>query len=60
MYARPVKHTLIDPTARNRRKSDHKLWERSRSMEPRQLETFGGVELEDGWKVSIVSGSDDH
>lgn len=60
IYRCLVRHGLIDPQARKRRKSDYKRWERSRPMELWQMDVVGGVMLADGWKASIVSGIDDH
>ena len=60
VYRCLVRHGLIDPQARKRRKSDYKRWERSRAMELWQMDIVGGVMLADGWKASIVSGIDDH
>jgi transposase InsO family protein len=60
IYRCLVRHSLIDPQARKRRKSDYKRWERSRPMELWQMDVVGGVMLADGWKASLVSGIDDH
>lgn len=60
VYRCLVRHGLIDPQARKRRRSDYKRWERSRAMELWQMDVVGGVMLADGWKASIVSGIDDH
>ncbi len=60
VYRCLVRHKLIDPKARKRRKSDYKRWERSRPMELWQMDIVGGVMLADGWKASILSGIDDH
>jgi len=60
VYRCLVRHELIDPQARKRRRSDYKRWERSRPMELWQMDVVGGVMLADGWKASIVSGIDDH
>lgn len=60
IYRCLVRHKLIDPQARKRRKSDYKRWERARPMELWQMDIVGGVMLADGWKASIVSGIDDH
>jgi transposase InsO family protein len=60
VYRCLVRHKLIDPKQRKRRKSDYKRWERSRPMELWQMDVVGGVMLADGWKASIVSGIDDH
>jgi len=60
IYRCLVRHQLIVPEARRRRKGDYRRWERSRSMELWQLDVVGGVQLVNGWKASIVSGVDDH
>jgi transposase InsO family protein len=60
VYRCLVRHGLIEPEARRRKKADYKRWERSRSMELWQMDVVGGVRLVNGWKASIVSGIDDH
>jgi transposase-like protein len=60
IYRCLVRHGLIEPEARRRKKADYKRWERSRAMELWQMDIVGGVQLVDGWKASIVSGVDDH
>jgi transposase InsO family protein len=60
IYRCLVRHGLIEPEARRRKKADYKRWERSRAMELWQMDIVGGVELVDGWRASIVSGVDDH
>ena len=60
IYRCLVRHGLIEPEARRRKKADYKRWERSRAMELWQMDIVGGVRLVDGWKASIVSGVDDH
>lgn len=60
VYRCLVRHGLIEPEARRRKKADYKRWERSRSMELWQMDVVGGVQLVDGWRASIVSGVDDH
>ncbi len=60
MYRCLVRHGLIEPEARRRKKADYKRWERARPMELWQMDVVGGVMLADGWKASIVSGIDDH
>ena len=56
----PVRHGLIQPRARRRKRSDYRRWERGRAMELWQMDVVGGVMLADGSKASIVSGIDDH
>ena len=60
IYRCLVRHQLIVPEARRRKKADDRRWERSRSMELWQMDIVGGVRLVNGWKASIVSGVDDH
>ena len=40
--------------------SDYRRWERSRSMELWQMDIMGGVKLDDGSELKIITGSDDH
>ncbi len=60
IYRCLVRHGLITPEARRRKKADYKRWERSRSMELWQMDIVGGVRLADGSEAKIVSGVDDH
>jgi transposase InsO family protein len=55
-----IRHGLVTPQARKRKRSDYKRWERSRSMELWQMDVVGGVRLIDGSEAKIVSGIDDH
>ena len=59
IYRCLVRHRLIQPKPRRRRRDDYKRWERSRSMELWQIDVMGTV-LADGTGVSIVTGIDDH
>ena len=60
VYRCLVRHGLIQPQARRRKRSDYKRWERSRAMELWQMDVVGGVMLADGSRASIVTGLDDH
>ena len=60
IYRCLVRHGLVEPEARRRKKADYKRWERSRAMELWQMDIVGGVQLVNGWRASIVSGVDDH
>lgn len=60
IYRCLVRHRLIVPEARKRKKSDYRRWERARAMELWQMDIVGGVQLVDGVRASIVSGIDDH
>jgi transposase InsO family protein len=55
-----IRHGLIDPTTRKRRRSDYKRWERSRSMELWQMDVVGRFHLLGGTEVKVVTGVDDH
>lgn len=60
IYRCLIRHGLITPQARKRKKADYKRWERSRSMELWQMDIVGGVRLADGSEAKIVTGIDDH
>jgi transposase InsO family protein len=60
IYRALVRHGLITPEARKRKKADYKRWERSRSMELWQMDIVGGVRLADGSEAKVVTGVDDH
>jgi transposase InsO family protein len=60
IYRALVRHSLIEPKPRRRRRQDYRRWERSRAMELWQMDVMGGVLLDDGTKVSVVTGVDDH
>ena len=60
IYRCLVRHGLITPQARRRRRSDYKRWERSTAMELWQMDIVGGVRIDDGSEAKIVTGVDDH
>jgi transposase InsO family protein len=60
IYRCLVRHGLVTPEARKRKRSDYKRWERSRAMELWQMDIVGGVQIADGTEAKIVSGIDDH
>jgi len=55
-----IRHGLVTPQARRRKRDDYKRWERSRAMELWQMDVVGGVRLVDGSEAKVVSGIDDH
>ena len=55
-----VRHGLIEPGKRRRKREDYKRWERSRSMELWQMDVVGRIHLADGTEVSAITGIDDH
>lgn len=60
IYRALVRHQLISPVARRRKRADYRRWERARAMELWQMDITGGVRLADGTRPSIVTGIDDH
>jgi transposase InsO family protein len=60
VYRCLVRHNLVVPVARKRRRADYIRWERSRAMELWQMDIVGGVKLADGSEAKIVPGIDDH
>lgn len=55
-----IRHGLVNPTPRRRRREDYKRWERARPMELWQLDIVGGIRLADGGEAKVVTGVDDH
>jgi transposase InsO family protein len=60
IYRCLVRHRLVDPKKRKRRREDYRRWERTRSMELWQMDIMGGVKLASGGELQIVTGLDDH
>ena len=60
IYRALVRHQLIEPVARRRRRADYRRWERDRPMELWQLDVMGGVWLTNGRELKVVTGLDDH
>jgi transposase InsO family protein len=60
IYRALVRHGLIEPTKRKRRRGDYKRWERSRAMQLWQMDVVGRIHLADGTELSAVTGIDDH
>ncbi len=60
VYRALVRHGLLDPKKRKRRRADYKRWERSRSMELWQMDVVGRIHLGDGTELHAVTGIDDH
>ena len=55
-----LRHRLIDPQKRKRKREDYRRWEREHAMELWQMDVMGGVKLTDGRELKLVSGIDDH
>jgi transposase InsO family protein len=60
VYRCLVRHGLVEPQKRRRRREDYRRWERSRPMELWQMDVMGGVRLEGGRELKVVTGLDDH
>jgi transposase InsO family protein len=60
IYRSLVRHGLIDPNARRRRKETWKRWERGRPNELWQFDLVGGIGLIDGTELKALTGVDDH
>jgi transposase len=60
IYRILVRHHLIEPGRRRRRRSDWRRWEREAPMQLWQLDIVGGIQLADGSELKLVSGIDDH
>ena len=60
IYRALVRHGLIEPRKRRRRREDYRRWERSRAMELWQMDVVGEIFLADGTKLCAVTGIDDH
>jgi len=60
VYRALVRHGLVDPKKRKRRREDYRRWERGRAMHLWQMDVMGRVHLAAGQEVKIVTGIDDH
>ena len=60
VYRILVRHGLIEPRSRRRKRSDYLRWEREAPMQLWQLDIVGGVFLTDGTECKVVTGVDDH
>ncbi len=60
VYRILVRHKLIEPGQRRRRRADYRRWQRAAPMALWQLDIVGGVRLEDGTEAKVVTGVDDH
>ena len=60
IYRALVRHGLIVPQARKRSRKDYRRWERQQAMQLWQMDITGGVKLQDGTRLQVVTGLDDH
>ncbi len=54
------RHGLIELRRRRKRRDEFRRWERERPMQLWQMDVMGGVELQDGTELKVVTGVDDH
>lgn len=60
VYRILVRHGLIEPRSRRRKRRDYRRWERQAPMALWQIDIVGGVFLVDGTECKVVTGVDDH
>ncbi|MFD7767621.1 IS481 family transposase [Streptomyces sp. NPDC059787] len=65
VYRILVRHGLVEPGVRRRKRSDYKRWQRGRPMQLWQMDIVGGVMLVDPvtgelTEAKVVTGVDDH
>jgi transposase InsO family protein len=60
VYRALIRHGLVDPKKRKRRREDYRRWERGRAMDLWQMDVMGRVHLAGGVEVKVVTGIDDH
>jgi transposase len=56
IYRVLVRHGLINPVPRRRRREDYRRWQRERPMELWQLDIVDGIHLADGGEAKVVTG----
>lgn len=54
------RHNLIELRRRKKRRDEFRRWERDRPMQLWQMDIMGGVMLDDGSELKIVTAIDDH
>ena len=60
VYRVLVRHRLLEPVPRRRRRDQYRRWERSAAMELWQLDVTASLFLADGRECKIITGIDDH
>jgi transposase InsO family protein len=55
-----VRHQLLEPVSRRRRRDTYRRWERSAAMELWQMEVTASLFLADGRECKVITGIDDH
>jgi transposase InsO family protein len=54
------RHGLIELRRRRKKRDEFRRWQRDRPMQLWQMDVMGGVLLDDGTELKIVTGIDDH
>lgn len=54
------RHGLVELRRRRKRRDEFRRWERDRPMQLWQMDVMGGVLLDDGVELKVVTGVDDH
>jgi transposase InsO family protein len=54
------RHGLIELRRRRKRRDEFRRWQRDHPMQLWQMDVMGGVLLDDGTELKVVSGIDDH
>ena len=54
------RHNLIQLRRRKKRRDEFRRWQRDRPMQLWQMDVMGGVMLDDGTDLKVVTGVDDH
>ncbi len=60
IYGCLKRHHLIELRRRRKRRDEFRRWQRERPMQLWQMDIMGGVLLDDGTELKIVTGVDDH
>ena len=60
VYRVLVRHQLLEPVPRRRRRDQYRRWERPAAMELWQLDVTASLFLADGRECKIITGIDDH
>ncbi|WP_373308271.1 IS481 family transposase [Microbispora siamensis] len=60
VYRALVRHGLVSPRQRRKRREGYLRWERPAPMQLWQMDIVGGVFLADGSEAKVVTGVDDH
>jgi transposase InsO family protein len=60
VYRVLVRHQLLEPVSRRRRRDTYRRWERSAAMELWQMDVTASLFLADGRECKVITGIDDH